>query len=404
LPAVPHTVSSSRTTSSYCWSSLRDSKYWPYEEECDYDYPTSHSRNRENVPWWIGKALGTPATVDDDSLLSLSDDESYNHELQRYRPFSPLHGSSLQTPIVMAHDQYDNHVAALSHLHDHFLSPLDSCISQSPPPLHPRVLFPASMVVRRQLESDSTPDRTRIFRPRSVMLPWSSGLQLRHDSRRRRGTPQEEREQALRDYKVTIEYKHLKSHAPGGVYLVPSLQSLREFYGIIFVRRGPYTNGIFKFRLSLPPKYNDVNQHPVIVFSSPHVYNPYVNYETGQLDLRAVYEKWDPTRHYLVTVLTFLKKIFYAKHFEDLQQPANPQAKELAVSNKELYQEKIEECVRESQRLVFQNSDGPTSTARFTEEELSHRVLRDLLKQNVPDPAQVSQNAILSMIDKASKV
>jgi hypothetical protein len=48
----------------------------------------------------------------------------------------------------------------------------------------------------------------------------------------------EERESALRDYKVTIEYKHLKSHAPGGVYLIPSLHDLREFYGIIFVRRG----------------------------------------------------------------------------------------------------------------------------------------------------------------------
>jgi len=72
-------------------------------------------------------------------------------------------------------------------------------------------------------------------------------------------TTQEEREQALRDYKVTIEYKHLKSHAPGGVYLIPSMDSLREFYGIIFVRRGPFTNGIFKFKLTLPPKYNDVN-------------------------------------------------------------------------------------------------------------------------------------------------
>lgn len=49
---------------------------------------------------------------------------------------------------------------------------------------------------------------------------------------------QEEKEQALRDYKVTIEYKHLKAHAPGGVYLVPAYDSLRFFYGVIFVRRG----------------------------------------------------------------------------------------------------------------------------------------------------------------------
>jgi len=96
---------------------------------------------------------------------------------------------------------------------------------------------------------------------------------------------QEAQEQSLRDYKVTIEYKHLKSHAPGGVYLVPSLDSLRTFHGVIFVRRGPFTNGIFKFLLELPPQYNDLHQHPKITFLSP-VYNPYVDPKTGILDIK----------------------------------------------------------------------------------------------------------------------
>lgn len=98
--------------------------------------------------------------------------------------------------------------------------------------------------------------------------------------------PQELQEQSLRDYKVTIEYKHLKSHAPGGVYLVPSLDSLRKFDGVIFVRRGPYTNGIFKFVLELPREYNAVNQHPQIRFLSP-IYNPYVDPSTGALDIKS---------------------------------------------------------------------------------------------------------------------
>lgn len=104
---------------------------------------------------------------------------------------------------------------------------------------------------------------------------------------------QERQEQSLRDYKVTIEYKHLKSHAPGGVYLIPSLENLRKFYGVIFVRRGPYVNGIFKFILTLPPTYNDLNQHPEIVFVS-NVYSPYVNPETLQLDIMTAYPRWDP--------------------------------------------------------------------------------------------------------------
>jgi len=210
---------------------------------------------------------------------------------------------------------------------------------------------------------------------------------------------QEEREQALLDYKVTIEYKHLKSHAPGGVYLIPSLDNIRLFFGVIFVRRGPYTNGIFKFTLTLPPKYNNINQHPEIRFLSS-VFNPFVESETGVLDLKTPYPRWDPSRHYLVTVLTFLKKIFYAKTFDDAK--ANSEAKNLAQTNPEGFRTKVDQCVRESQKFVYENAEG--STIKFSEEALTHRVLRDLMKANIKDPTQISKNTILAMIDKASKV
>jgi ubiquitin-protein ligase len=210
---------------------------------------------------------------------------------------------------------------------------------------------------------------------------------------------QEEREQALRDYKVTIEYKHLKSHAPGGVYLIPSMDNLRHFYGMIFVRRGPFTNGIFKFQLRLPPKYNDVNMWPHIIFSS-YVYNPYVDEKTGELDIRSAYPNWDPSRHYLVTVLTYLKKIFYSKNFMDSR--ANMEAKTLAEKDPEGYRKKVDACVRESQKNMYANDPG--STAKFTEEQVSHRVLRDLLKHHIRNESQVTKQAVLAQIDKARKV
>lgn len=213
------------------------------------------------------------------------------------------------------------------------------------------------------------------------------------------GILQEEREQALRDYKVTIEYKHLKSHAPGGVYLIPSMDNLRNFFGIIFVRRGPFTNGIFKFELKLPPKYNDVNMWPEIIFTSK-VYNPYVDEETGKLDIKTAYPSWDPSRHYLVTVLTYLKKIFYSKNFADAK--ANVAAKELAEKDPEAYRKNVDDCVRESQKNMYTNDEK--STAKFTEEEVCHRVLRDLLKHHIRNESQVTKQAVLAQIDKARKV
>mmetsp|Transcript_21865 Transcript_21865/g.31372 ORF Transcript_21865/g.31372 Transcript_21865/m.31372 type:complete len:222 (+) Transcript_21865:97-762(+) len=211
---------------------------------------------------------------------------------------------------------------------------------------------------------------------------------------------EEEREQALRDYKVTIEYKHLKQHSPGGVYLIPSVSDLRHFYGVIFVRRGAFTNGIFKFQIRLPEKYNDLNTWPEITFSS-YVYNPHVHPETGELDVKSAYPRWDPHRHYLVTVLTYLKKIFYVKTFGD-DAKANPGAKKLSETDPQAYRKKVDHCVRESQKNVFINDDG--CTAKFTEESLAHQVLRDLLKRQLAEPTQVNKEVVLNIIDKASKV
>lgn len=204
-------------------------------------------------------------------------------------------------------------------------------------------------------------------------------------------------EQSLRDYKVTIEYKHLKSHAPGGVYLIPSLDEFRTFHGVIFVRRGPYMNGIFKFILTLPLLYNDLNQHPKIIFTNTKVYSPFVNYESGELDIRSAYPRWDPARHYLVTVLTFLKKIFYSKDYGD-DAMANLDAKHLAKTNPPGFHTKVDECVRDSQKQLY---DG---IPQFSEEKLAHRVLRELLYENVKDPNQVAKNAVLAMIHKAKDV
>jgi|EP00978_Attheya_sp_CCMP212_P034647 ubiquitin-protein ligase len=213
------------------------------------------------------------------------------------------------------------------------------------------------------------------------------------------GSSKAEREQALRDYKVTIEYKHLKQHAPGGVYLIPSMDDLRYFHGVIFVRRGPFTNGIFKFQIRLPEAYNDMNAWPQITFSS-YVYNPHVNPDSGELDVKVAYPAWDPHKHYLVTVLTYLKKIFYMKSFGD-EAVANKEARDLFRSNPKEYRKKVESCVRDSQKSVFVNDPG--CTAKFTEDQGAHKVLRDMLKQKIQDPQQLTRKNILTLIDESNK-
>ena len=103
---------------------------------------------------------------------------------------------------------------------------------------------------------------------------------------------------------------------------------------------------------------------------------------------------------YLVTVLTYLKKIFYSKNFTDAK--ANVEAKKLAETDPEAYRKKVDACVRESQKNMYANDED--STAKFTEEQVSHRVLRDLLKHHIRNETQVTKQAVLAQIDKARKV
>ena len=119
-------------------------------------------------------------------------------------------------------------------------------------------------------------------------------------------------------------------HAPGGVYLLPELDNIRLLHGVIFVRKGLYRDGVFRFTMILPEHYNDTNTHPQIFFKIP-VFNPLVHPETGHLDLTQdeSMRLWDPDKFFIQNALTFLKKIFYMKTFTQFSKVANNYAREM---------------------------------------------------------------------------
>jgi ubiquitin-protein ligase len=215
-------------------------------------------------------------------------------------------------------------------------------------------------------------------------------------------TTQAEREQALRDYKLTIEYKSLKQNAPGGVYLVPSMEDLRTFYGFILVRKGPYQGAVFKFQLVVPPEYNDRNAWPHITFLN-YVYNPHVDPTTWELDLQSAFPVWDPHKHYLVTVLTYLKKIFYTKDFSSATTVVNPEAKELATNQPAEFRRKVQQCVQQctSDDMLYDNLEG--STAVIKPDKPEYEAFRHLLKSKVQDAPAVSRDSVLRLVKEASK-
>lgn len=160
----------------------------------------------------------------------------------------------------------------------------------------------------------------------------------------------------------------MKLYAPSGVLVVPSFSDLRTWHGAIFVRKGFYGNNVFKFIVKLPLEYNDNDIYPHILFHDD-IFNPFIspiktslpNHQNSnplesfhenshqdefelreyyELDLKSEYPKWDCKQHFMVTALTYLKRIFMFKD-EDLisyrqssPSVANPQALELFLNDK----------------------------------------------------------------------
>lgn len=88
--------------------------------------------------------------------------------------------------------------------------------------------------------------------------------------------------QHLKDLRIAVEFKSLSKQGPGGVYLMPHLDDIRQFYGVIFVRRGLYKNGIFRFKMTLPSNYNSLGSTPQIIFTPP-IFNPLVHPKVNNL-------------------------------------------------------------------------------------------------------------------------
>ena len=236
------------------------------------------------------------------------------------------------------------------------------------------------------------------------------------------------RTQALKDLKLTIEYKHLKQNAPGGVLVTPAFNDLRTWHGVIFVRKGCYQGGVFKFVVKLPRAYNDHNVWPEIRFTS-RVSNPFIapfdedpssnagssassgdgggtassnaSSSGGLLDIKAAYPSWDPQAHFMVTALTFVKKAFYLRD-EDLAEysnPANPASAHAFVHDKPAYLSSAAADAERSQEEVYGNPLG--SPIAFKAPDPRHEAIRKLVVES-EDHTVRSSGFVLEILKQAT--
>jgi ubiquitin-protein ligase len=107
----------------------------------------------------------------------------------------------------------------------------------------------------------------------------------------------------FRKWKLLIELKHLPRHVDG-VYSLPSLNSLFEWHGVIFLRQGLYRGGIFKFKFELPSNYPASGPSKVTFNQTSIPFHPQIKSDTGELSLaRAEFANWNGEIHGVAHVL-----------------------------------------------------------------------------------------------------
>jgi len=200
---------------------------------------------------------------------------------------------------------------------------------------------------------------------------------------------EEDAQQRLRDFRLTVEYKYLVDHAPGGVFMLPALEDNRTLFGVIFVRRGLYRNGIFRFKVILPPLYNSHGASPQVTFT-PAIFNPLVDSKSGAMQLTLsdsllLPKQWNPEKHFLATVVTTVKKMFYIKNFDAFAAGslANEEARALHAADPVAFQTQVDTCVQQSLEAADAEGAAGSSTQdssiRFCAPQPAHAAIREAI-------------------------
>ncbi|CAG9318216.1 unnamed protein product [Blepharisma stoltei] len=191
----------------------------------------------------------------------------------------------------------------------------------------------------------------------------------------------------MREYQLLLEYRSLQSYAPQGVYVLPKIQDVHTWFGILFIKKGHYRGAILKFRIELPQDYP--NSGPQAYFS-PHVFHPLINYETGQVNLSPRFPVWRPRKDFIFLVLDYLKKIFYTHNlWSDSRYALNQRAHELFTQDEEQFQKEVYVTVSESASSLSENP--AESPIKFVQYNSFHQKVLDQIKNRDPDATESDQ-------------
>ncbi|CAH7672655.1 hypothetical protein BY996DRAFT_6964520 [Phakopsora pachyrhizi] len=140
---------------------------------------------------------------------------------------------------------------------------------------------------------------------------------------------------------ISLEYASLRlpGHCPLGIWVIPCPNDTHTWSGVLFVHRGYYAGGIFRFEIKFSPHYpyggdsrsrvesrksrtneRDNRQDgsvPRIYFKSD-CFHPLINQQDGFFDSTSRFKTWRPHQDFVFHLLHFLKSSFKRSGLEKI--------------------------------------------------------------------------------------
>ncbi|PAV65086.1 hypothetical protein WR25_20202 isoform A [Diploscapter pachys] len=196
----------------------------------------------------------------------------------------------------------------------------------------------------------------------------------------RQAEPLKLNESLIVSHTISSEFARLCRQPIDGIYITSSASNLFEWFGIIFIRRGVFGGGIFRFNLLIPRKYPLTSELPTVKFHI-QIFHPHIDKEK-KLDLSRYFpEGWKSEKHHLHNVLLVTQRIFFSYDC-DPSSCANPEAALLWKEQPDQFKQMAKEAVNLSRSQVYDEPpDDDDNAIRLTPWDTSmHGSVREKMK------------------------
>ncbi|XP_023327829.1 AKT-interacting protein [Eurytemora carolleeae] len=166
------------------------------------------------------------------------------------------------------------------------------------------------------------------------------------------------------EYSLMAEFQLLQQQRLPGIYCLPAHSSPLTWWGVLFIRQGPYQGGVFRFQIHLPENYPD-GDCPKVVFDGP-VYHPHIDPVTHQLNVKQGFHKWKRNVNHIWQLLLYTRRVFYKVEVPNPDLAKNKDAALLWEQDVEKFQTEAQDCVRRWEQDLYSHDNPDPHFIRFS--------------------------------------